>query len=62
MLSRAYLIIGLLIVGGYGLLAFTGKELGDPTRQKVPADVRQSPGGYRSFHTSIWYAGFRGGK
>lgn len=62
MLSRAYLIIGLLIIAGYGWLAFTGKELGDPARQRISADVRNSPGGYRSFHTSIWYAGFRGGK
>ncbi|HKQ07496.1 MAG TPA: hypothetical protein VJ464_20395 [Blastocatellia bacterium] len=63
MLSRAYLIIGLLIVGGYGLLAFTGKELGSSHREKIPADVRQSPGGYRSFHSvSIWHSGYRGGK
>ena len=58
MLSRAYLIIGLLIVGGYGLLALTGSELGRSHREKVPADVRQSPGGYRSFHV----IGFHGGK
>ena len=60
MLSKSYLIIGLLLLGGYGLLAFTGKELGDPERQKIPADVRSSPGGYRSFH--MWHSGFRGGK
>jgi hypothetical protein len=42
------------------LWAFTGKEFGDPERQRVPADVRQSPGGYRSFH--FWHSGYRGGK
>jgi hypothetical protein len=62
MLSRIYLIISLIIIGGYALLAFTGKELSTSPRQKIPADVRQSPGGYRSFHTSIWHSGFRGGK
>jgi len=63
MLSRVYLIIGLLIIGGYGLMAFTGTEMGRAHREKIPADVRQSPGGYRSFHsTSIWHSGFRGGK
>jgi hypothetical protein len=62
MLSRAYLIVGLVILAGYGLLAFTGRELSSPPRQRIPADVRQSPGGYRSFHTSIWHAGYRGGK
>ena len=57
------LIIGMLIIGGYGLLAFTGKEPGSSHREKIPADVRQSPGGYRSFHSvSIWHSGFRGGK
>ena len=40
-----------------------GTELGRARREKISADVRQSPGGYRSFHsTSIWHSGFRGGK
>ena len=60
MLTKLYLIIGIVIIGAYGLVAFTGKEFGDPERQQVPADVRQSPGGYRSFH--FWHSGYRGGK
>jgi hypothetical protein len=60
MLSKTYLVIGLIIVGLYGLVALTGREFGDPQRQVVPADVRQSPGGYRSFH--FWHIGYRGGK
>jgi len=55
-----YLTIGAIIIAGYGFVAFTGKEFGDPERQRVPADVRQSPGGYRSFH--FWHSGYRGGK
>jgi hypothetical protein len=58
MLSRIYLVIGILIIALYGWVAFTGKEFGDPEREKIPADVRQSPGGYRSFHVS----GYHGGK
>ncbi len=44
----------------YGWVAWTGTEFGSPAREKIPADARQSPGGYRSFHSG--YAGYRGGK
>jgi hypothetical protein len=60
MLRRLYLLIGIVIIAGYAFVAFTGREFGDPERQRVPADVRQSPGGYRSFH--FWHSGYRGGK
>jgi hypothetical protein len=59
-LSKVYLIIGIMIIAGYGVVAFSGMEFGDAKRQVVPADVRQSPGGYRSFH--FWHLGYRGGK
>jgi hypothetical protein len=60
MLSRFYLIFGILIIALYAVVAFTGKEFGDTQRQIVPSDVRNSPGGYRSFH--FWHSGYRGGK
>jgi hypothetical protein len=60
MLSRIYLAVGILIIALYGVVAFTGKEFGDPRRQVVPEDARKSPGGYRSFH--YWHSGYRGGK
>jgi hypothetical protein len=60
MLTKAYLLIGIFIIALYGLVAFTGREFGDSQRQIIPADVRNSPGGYRSFH--FWHAGYRGGK
>jgi hypothetical protein len=60
MLSKIYLVIGAVVLASYALLTFTGRELGDPDKQRMPADVRQSPGGYRSFH--VWYLGYRGGK
>ena len=60
MLSKVFLVIGIIIIIGYGVVAFTGKEFGDPERRRVPADVRQAPGGYRSFF--FWHSGYRGGK
>lgn len=60
MLGKIYLAFGILIIALYGMVAFTGREFGDPQREIVPADVRSSPGGYRSFH--FWHSGYRGGK
>jgi hypothetical protein len=53
-------VVGIVIIALYTIIAFTGREFGDPEKQKMPADVRQSPGGYRSFH--VWHSGYRGGK
>ncbi|HKV38058.1 MAG TPA: hypothetical protein VJX67_02505 [Blastocatellia bacterium] len=60
MFSRVYLLICVAIIGFYALSSFKGWEFGNPARQTVPASVRQSPGGYRSFH--FWHSGFHGGK
>ncbi len=60
MLQKIGLVLGALAVVAYGLVAFTGMEFGDPAREQVPPDVRQSPGGYRSFH--FWHSGYHGGK
>jgi hypothetical protein len=60
MLNRIYMGLGSLVVGFYGLTAFTGWEYAGPARKFVPGDVRQAAGGYRSFH--FWHTGFRGGK
>jgi len=61
MLSKLYLLLGLFVVALYGAAAFNGWEMGGSLhRQTLPSDVRQSPGGYRSFH--FWHSGFHGGK
>jgi len=60
MLNKIGLAFGLMAIVVYGAVAFTGTEFFDPQRERIPADVRQSPGGYRSFH--FWHAGYRGGK
>jgi hypothetical protein len=51
---------GALVIAGYALVAFTDFEPGSPARDELPASVRSSNGGYRSFH--FWHSGFHGGK
>jgi hypothetical protein len=54
------IVFSTLVVGGYTVLAFTQRELGEPEREEVPKSVRASPGGYRSYH--FWHSGYHGGK
>ncbi|MEO7731517.1 MAG: hypothetical protein ABIY55_11130 [Kofleriaceae bacterium] len=56
----ALAVFGALVTGGYAALAYTDYEPGSPAREEVPASVRSSPGGYRSFH--FWHSGYHGGK
>jgi hypothetical protein len=56
----ALAVIGALGVGGYSGIAYSDYELGSPARDEIPASVRSSPGGYRSFH--FWHTGYHGGK
>ena len=60
MFNKIYAALGLLAILAYSGVTFLGYELGNPDRAFIPADVRQSPGGYRSFH--FWHSGYRGGK
>ena len=60
MLQKIYGVIGVGILAFYAVAGFSGWELGTQARETVPADVRNSPGGYRSYH--FWHSGFRGGK
>jgi len=53
-------VFGVLVVGGYSALAYTDYEPGSPERDEIPASVRSSPGGYRSYH--FWHSGYHGGK
>jgi hypothetical protein len=53
-------VLATLVVGGYAAFAFTEREIGEPERDTVPAGVRSSPGGYRSYH--FWHSGYHGGK
>ena len=38
----------------------TGWQPAQPKRDELPASVRGSPGGYRSYH--FWHSGYHGGK
>ena len=60
MLRKAYLVLGSALLVLYGAASAFGWEIGSDPPEKVPPDVRSSPGGYRSFH--FWHSGFRGGK
>jgi len=53
-------VFATVVVGGYAALAYTDFELGSPERAELPATVRSSQGGYRSFH--FWHSGYHGGK
>ncbi|HEV2763127.1 MAG TPA: hypothetical protein VGV38_09040 [Pyrinomonadaceae bacterium] len=60
MLSKFYLVVGVGLLLLYLFVTWSGRELTLARRQTLPADVRNSPGGYRSFH--FWHSGYRGGK
>ena len=49
-----------LVLGGYTAVAITQRELRPQQRDEIPASVRASPGGYRSY--SFWHVGYHGGK
>jgi hypothetical protein len=53
-------VFGALVTAGYAALAYSDYEPGSPEREEIPASVRSSPGGYRSFH--FWHSGYHGGK
>jgi hypothetical protein len=60
MLKTLYLAFGAFVIVLYGAAGWEGWEYGASKRQVLAADVRNSPGGYRSFH--FWHSGFHGGK
>jgi hypothetical protein len=55
-MKRAYTVFALSVLGLWGASSWLGWELFAAQRGKIPASVRQAPGGYRSF--AYW----RGGK
>lgn len=59
-LAIIMIVLSFGVVGGYAVMAFTQRELGNPERDEIPASVKSSPGGYRSYH--FWHSGYHGGK
>ena len=60
LLTAFALGFSVLVLGGYTALGISQRELREDTRDTIPASVRSSPGGYRSY--SFWYVGYHGGK
>lgn len=60
MLLKLYKVFGGAMVAWYLAGTLFGWELGAGERQTIPDGLRQSPGGYRSFH--FWHSGYHGGK
>lgn len=54
------LVFSLGVCGAYGAVAYSQREFGEPEHDEIPASVRSSPGGYRSYH--FWHTGYHGGK
>lgn len=51
-----YVLLGLVIIGGYAYASLRGMELSS-------ARTRLAPGGVRGAHNGVfWYGGYRGGK
>lgn len=60
MLTKIYLVMGGASLFGYVLAALLGWEFGNESRERLSADARRSPTGFRSAH--YVYLGYRGGK
>lgn len=63
-LSKVVVVYAALATVALGLWVYAGTTGWVPVRsskrESVPAGIRSSPGGYRSFH--FWHSGFHGGK
>jgi len=59
-LVRVYAALGVLVLLVYFVAGLLGWSVDSDERDALPLSVRQSPGGYRSYH--LWHSGFQGGK
>jgi hypothetical protein len=57
---RAYAGFGALVLLAYFMAGLFGWSFEQEDRDAVPLSVRQTPGGYRSYH--LWHSGYQGGK
>ena len=58
MLRALYILVGLLIIGGYGYVGYRGLEVPRAKKGIAPPGGVRGTGGTRVF----WYSGYRGGK
>jgi hypothetical protein len=59
-LVKVYGLFAGAVVIGYLAIGVLGWDVEKSGRERVPPNVRTSPGGYRSFH--FWHSGYHGGK
>lgn len=52
--------VGAAWIVAYGVVMFSGLDFSSHEKNEIPASVRASPGGYRSW--SFWHSGLHGGK
>ncbi len=55
-----YRVWVIALLGGFAWTSASGWRVTTTPRERIPASVRSSPGGYRSYH--FWHTGFSGGK
>lgn len=53
-------IVGAVWLLAYAVVMSTGVDFSSHEKREIPATVRSSPGGFRSF--SFWHSGLHGGK
>jgi hypothetical protein len=58
MAKALYVLLALMIIGGYGYADYRGMEMPSTRKGIAPQSVRGAHGGARVF----WYGGYRGGK
>lgn len=58
MLRALYIVLALLVIGGYAYSAYRGLELSTAERGRQPEGLRGRAGVAPVF----WYGGYRGGK
>ena len=59
-MSHLYKVFALSVLVAYGAAGWYGWEIGGSDKREIPENVRQSSGGWRSFH--FWHVGYHGGK
>lgn len=57
---KLYVAVGGAALVLYLLAGLLGWDFKSSQRDRVPGSVRNSPGGYRSYH--FWHGGYHGGK
>jgi hypothetical protein len=58
MFRAFYMVLALLVIGGYAFTAYRGMEISTARKRTAPAGIR----GRAGVAPVYWYGGYRGGK